>query len=893
MLAAHHRPATPKLLHRVVALVAALALLAIVPAGASAAAPDLSAPPSQGLGAGATHACGAKTDGSVWCWGSNFFGEIGRAGDEAPTPEPVSGVSGVTEVVTGAAHTCALVQGGTVKCWGQNVVGQLGLGTSTTREFPTTVPGLTDVKALSAGVFHTCAVKFDGTVWCWGYNDAGQLGDGTKDLSETPVRVSGLGGISRISAGAEHTCALSTGGAVSCWGGGTAGKLGAPVAEALTPVTVAGLPAAWDVSAGYAHTCAVDTTGTAWCWGSADDGRLGNGSTTDTATPVAVTGINTAERISAGGSHTCATLSDGSLRCWGDGTSGQLGNGGTSSSATPVTVAGVSGAVSVSSGGVFTCAMLGSGSASCWGDGRSGQLGNGTWALTTAAKSPVDVPGFTAVGAGSGVRNGCAALTDGSLKCWGWGGDSQLGTGQPGPTAASPTTIAGVPGSVTAVAVASSHSCALTSSGGGTVYCWGINSVGQVGDGTTSGYATPSLASGLSGVTEVSTSAFSTCARTSAGKVFCWGYNDAGQLGRGNGANQTENSALPVEVTGISGAQHVAVGDNFACAIDGAAKVFCWGGNERFQLGSDSVPAGELTGAPREVNGLTNATGIAAGGSHACARLASGDVTCWGSDSSGQLGDGPTNSSGTRKTIAGLGASAVDAGGSHSCAIVSGAVRCWGNNSAGQLGNGTFTNASAPVAVTPALSGVTSLALGFAQTCAIRSGGGGTLSCWGDGYYGQIGDGPANGHFGLTGVPSAVSGLAGMILPPVKVPPIKEDPPVTEQPKQDPPKNGPPPMLPKPPPALQLKGGKLILAAWVTSPSGKACAKRVTVTISSGKTKQTASVKAKKVVIAKKTKCALTATIKLKSSKLKKAKSVKVKASGKGVKTLSATVKAS
>jgi alpha-tubulin suppressor-like RCC1 family protein len=174
------------------------------------------------------HTCALLGDGTVRCWGSNYFGQLGDGTTtDHTTPATVSGLSGATAVAAGVYHTCALLGDGTVKCWGQNISGQLGDGTTTNRRTPVTVSGLSGATAVAAGEYHTCALLGDGTVRCWGANWTGQLGDGTTtNRRTTPVTVSGLSSATAVAASREHTCALLGNGTVRCWGANWYGQLG-------------------------------------------------------------------------------------------------------------------------------------------------------------------------------------------------------------------------------------------------------------------------------------------------------------------------------------------------------------------------------------------------------------------------------------------------------------------------------------------------------------------------------------------------------------------------------------------------------------------------------------------------------------------------------------------
>lgn len=345
-------------------------------------------------------------------------------------------------------------------------------------------------------------------------------------------------------------CVITDTGGVKCWGSGTGGELGnGGTSNSSSAVAVSGLSSGVvSVSVGNYHGCALLDTGGVKCWGANNYGQLGDGTTTTRTSPVSVSGLTSGvSSISVGSGTSCAVLTSGALKCWGRNDQGQIGDGTTTHRNTPTTVSGLSSGVKlVGVGNLHACATLISGGAKCWGDSGSGELGDGQRVPST---TPVSVYGLTEVvsAISSGGPFTCILLSTGEMKCWGSNSNGQIGAGSGSNYHPAPVTVSGLSSGVTAIATGNNHACALLNTGG--MKCWGYNGTGHIGDGTTTNRTTPVNVSGLTtGVSAISAGSNATCAALSSGDVKCWGDNTRGTLGDGT----TTQRLTPVSVLGLS-----------------------------------------------------------------------------------------------------------------------------------------------------------------------------------------------------------------------------------------------------------------------------------------------------------------------------------------------------
>ncbi|MGI6443569.1 MAG: fibronectin type III domain-containing protein [Candidatus Dojkabacteria bacterium] len=777
------------------------------------------------ISSGYSHTCGLGSDNQAYCWGYNNRGQLGNGSTtDSNVPAQVSSgaiPSGVTltSISAGSSHTCGLGSDGHGYCWGYNYYGQLGDGSTTNSNVPVQVssgaiPTGVTLVSISAGYNHTCGMGSDNQAYCWGYNYYGQLGNGSTTNSNVPVQVSS-GAIpsgvtlASISAGGSHTCGMGSDNQAYCWGYNNRGQLGnGSTTDSNVPVQVSSgaIPSGMtlsSISPGDSHTCGLGSDNQAYCWGYNNYGQLGNGSTTNSNVPVQVSsgaipsGV-TLVSISAGYSHTCGLGDDGKGYCWGYNNYGQLGNGSTTQSTVPVQVS--SGAIpsgvtlsSISAGGFHTCGLGSDGHGYCWGFNYYGQLGNGS---TTQSRTPVSQSMLYQVNIGNNsiiqlVPQGSTTITITPIPAHVSGSVSvsltrlsdnvtsnsvnYTYTTLPAPNISgiTPSAISGSGGSTLSISGSSfldyapidtlsnisagyNHTCGIGSDGKG--YCWGNNGNGQLGNGSTTKSTVPvQVSSGAipTGVTLVSISAggFHTCGIGSDGKGYCWGYNYYGQLGNGSTTDsnvpaQVSSGAIPTGVTLVS----ISAGYNHTCGIGSDGNGYCWGYNYDGQLGNGSdtdsnVPVQVSAGAIP--SGVTLVS-VSAGYYHTCGIGSDGKGYCWGNNGNGQLGNGSTTKSTVPVQVSsgaiptGVTLVSISAGGFHTCGMGSdNQAYCWGYNYYGQLGNGSTTKSTVPVQVSSGAipTGVTlvSISAGYYHTCGLGDDGHGY--CWGYNYYGRLGNG--------------------------------------------------------------------------------------------------------------------------------------------------------
>jgi len=314
--------------------------------------------------------------------------------------------------------------GNTLFTWGYNPFGGLGDNTGTNRSNPVqTVAGGINWKSVVGGLYHTAALKTDRTLWTWGSNSYGSLGDNTTVSKQSPVQTTSFGtNWKQVACGRDHTAAIKTDGTLWSWGRNSYGALGDnTITHKSSPVQTIAFGINWkQVDCGSYHTAAIKTDGTLWCWGYNNSGQLGDNTVAHKSSPIQTIAYGTNwKQVSTGITLTAAIKTDGTLWCWGQNTNGRLGDNTGGSKSSPVqTITFGTNWKQVACGRSHTAAIKTDGTLWCWGENDSGGLGDNT---IIDKSSPVQTTtyGTNWKQVDCGYRYTTAIKNDGTLWCWG------------------------------------------------------------------------------------------------------------------------------------------------------------------------------------------------------------------------------------------------------------------------------------------------------------------------------------------------------------------------------------------------------------------------------------------------------------------------------------------
>jgi alpha-tubulin suppressor-like RCC1 family protein len=695
------------------------------------------------IGGGWVHSAALRTDGTLWTWGQNDYGQLGD-GTMTSRNAPGQLANTWTDVAVGYAFTAGVRSPGTLWVWGSNIYGQLGQGTA----FPGGVPTMAQVgtatnwQRVALGWYYVVAEQSCNTTLAWGRNNGGQLGDNTSTDRYTPMLIYNpvvLSGFSPSTAGAGTTVTV------------TGQRLSGVTALTVNGVSVplSSISNSIDGSFRFVVPAGLSTTGTTTvavgCGGASRTGftfiqpaisgfspTSGVAGTTITINGTGLGGTTAITFSGSSGNVVSAgfTVSNGSI-------TGVVVPAGAITGPVSVTAAG--GATATSSSNFVVPPVL---TAIAPPLGQTG---------TVLSLTGTNLTGATAVtfsgSSGNVVSSGFTVASSTSITGIVVPAGAQTGpVTVTTPSGTSSATVGVVFIRVRALAAGTSHS--LTVRADGTLWAWGQNDNGQLGDGTTTDRLTPVQVGTATTWASVAAGANFSVAVRADGTLWAWGNNFYGQLGDGS----TTTRLAPVQIGTDTNWGSVAAGLICTLGVRSNGTLWGWGGNNTGQLGNGTTTDRLV---PTQSGTVTTWVNVAVGQSHTLGLRADGSLWGWGLNNYGQLGTTSGNSSETSPVRVGTASNWVSmvAGATHSIALrADGALYTWGNNSVGQLGLGDTNNRSTPAQVAGTWTSIGAFGGGLA---AVRANG----TLWTTGYntYGQLGLGDLNNRLAFTQVGTATN----------------------------------------------------------------------------------------------------------------------------------------
>ena len=663
--------------------------------------------------ASSSHTHGIQADGSLWSWGSNASGELGLGDTVARNvPERVGLDYDWVMVSSVSTHAAAIRTDGSLWTWGSGANGRLGLGSTTAFNYPQRVGEDYDWRLVSAGGGHTVAIRADGTLWAWGLNsganNTGVIGDGSAVDRHSPVQIGENTNWVYVSAGGVANMALRDDGSLWAWGRNGSGALGIGAAltdHRHTPVRV-GTETWKHVSTSGSHTLAIRYDGSLWAWGNNTNNVLGDGSSTgnNQSTPVRIGNDYNWEYVSAGSGHSMAIRIDGTVWAWGSNWTGQLGDGSSirnppiptrADTYTDWQLVILANGGGNHGGGIRSSTAAGPGALWTWGGNGNGRVGNGL--IGTGHDDHVfdpfrifdDLADWTHMSAGTAHT---LAIRGGQLFAWGNPANGRLGNDSITGDVLTPTRI-GTDSNWKQVAAGSEHSMAIRTDG--TLWGWGHQNWGQLGNGLTAGNQTTPIQITIAGEDEhggwefvAAGTSFTIAIRN--GQMFGWGLQSNGVIGNNSTAFAAQSTPVRIGIA-YDDWTYVSTNDFHSMALRANGYLYAWGLGTFARLGFNHQ---NTVSSPTRVAadiGTGTWRHVSAGGSHTMAIHTDGSLWGWGNQGSGRLGNDVL--SGNQVTPMRIGEdnnwAQVAAGASSSIALRTDNTR-WGmgDNGQGRLGNG-------------------------------------------------------------------------------------------------------------------------------------------------------------------------------------------------------------
>ena len=680
------------------------------------------------------HSNALKTDGTLFTWGYNTYGQLGT-GDVYPRVTPVSITKHFCQVSGGYSHSLGIDNSGVAWSWGYNPYGQLGDSTLVNKCVPTAVYPF-QFNQISAGMSQSVGLDKSGKIWGWGYNNYGQLGDNSVVSKSVPVLIGGTNKtFCQISSGRLHSIGLDKNGKIWGWGYNYFGQLGGNIVVCKsTPIAVLGVNKTFcQISSGHYHTLSIDDNGKVWGWGNNGSGELGINSIFCYSTPVAVLGINkTFCQIAAGQQSSFGLDKYGKVWGWGFNVNGQLGINSIICKSTPVAVLGVNKTFcKITTGYRYSLSIDKYGKVWGWGQNDSGQLGINSLIFKS---TPTAILGDNKTFCQISVWQYHSLAIDNYNRIWGWGQTDYLGVNILLP-AYVPNPIAGV--NKTFCQISSGQYFTIGIDKNGKVWGWGYNVNGQLGINSQVCKSSPTAIIGVvKTFCQISAGNRHLLGVDKYGKIWSWGYNPYGQLG----INSNICKSTPTAILGVTKTFcNISAGTNNSMVIDKYGKVWGWGYNYKGQLGINSTVC---KSTPTAILGV-NKTFCKISASvywHTTAIDFRGKVWGWGYNNYGQLGINSVVSKSTPTAILGVTKTFCQISNGFRTSVgldKNGKAWGWGNNNKGQIGDNTITQRNTPVSILGVSKTFCKITTGQYHTIGLDKNG----KIWGWGYNdkGQLG----------------------------------------------------------------------------------------------------------------------------------------------------------
>lgn len=582
--------------------------------------------------AGQGHCLALKKDGTVWAWGDNEYGQLGygKAGGDDWAITQVSGLSDITKISTRSNHNLALTKAGEVFSWGENGYYQVGTGSNSPSKIstPIKINNLSDVKDIQATGSFSFVVKNDGTAWGWGLNNQGQLGDGTTYTRAKPTYISGLNNIKKLVCGHTFTIVLKDDGTIWVTGRNSEGQFGdGTTVNSRKFKKVTDIDDAVDIFVGDFQTYVIRSNGEVWSWGKNDNGLVGHDFekySYEVASPAPIEGLKNIKSISSNSINAVAVSNDGLVYGMGLNDEGELGLGYESTVKKPVEITGVGNIKDISIG-IYSLLVndkgevwqLGfdSGRFSAYYEGEGFQKKKDLYKIDPKMKIE-ELSNIKEVKVG--YMFNLALGEDGTVWSWGLNTNGQLGDGTY-TKRTMPTQIQNLT-DVVAIAAGEKHSVALKADG--TVWMWGYDYY------TVNKQTTPIKVEGLEDIVSiVAERGDYTLGLKKDGTVWSWGGSSWGQLGN-------SGDGTPSKVEGVDDVVQIAASSRTSYALKRDGTIWAWGFNYYYNLGNGSFGN---TSKPKQVTGMYDVKAITASDVNGMALKNDGTLWGWGYNDYGQL----------------------------------------------------------------------------------------------------------------------------------------------------------------------------------------------------------------------------------------------------------------